>query len=192
MWNDHMTIQIKQLSQGENTLTYFFCLNTQTDTKTDKLTLVGWFQYSSLTLTTSFTSSLIKIIKVLLRMYVRSSTVVLCRVNYQFSSNYRFSSQFSLQRCRRPPSCCWRHTPRDAPNAALLLQTKTGLHQSSQTDCILFSMTPFEQSYIGFLAVQPLARQYSVVSQYTYQDSKLMLSALLNWFKLVHGPFTKQ
>ena len=59
-------------------------------------------------------------------------------------------------------------------NAALLLQTKTGLHQSSQTDCILFSMTPFEQSYIGFLAVQPLARQYSVVSQYTYQYSKLL------------------
>ena len=61
-----------------------------------------------------------------------------------------------------------------APNAALRLQTKTGLHQSSQTDCILFSMTPFEQSYIGFLAVQPLARQYSVVSQYTYQYSKLL------------------
>ena len=95
-------------------------------------------------------------------MYVRSSTVVLCRVNYQFSSNYRFSSQFSLQRCRR------------AAAAALLLQTKTGLHQSSQTDCILFSMTPFEQSYIGFLAVQPLARQYSVVSKYKYQDSKLL------------------
>ena len=69
-----------------------------------------------------------------------------------------------------------RHAGADgaAPNAALLLQTKTGLHQSSQTDCILFSMTPFEQSYIGFLAVQPLARQYSVVSQYTYQDSKLL------------------
>ena len=63
-----------------------------------------------------------------------------------------------------------------APNAALRLQTKTGLHQSSQTDCILFSMTPFEQSYIGFLAVQPLARQYySVVSQYTYKDSKLLV-----------------
>ena len=61
-----------------------------------------------------------------------------------------------------------------ADGAALLLQTKTGLHQSSQTDCILFSMTPFEQSYIGFLAVQPLARQYSLVSQYTYQDSKLL------------------
>ena len=101
-------------------------------------------------------------------MYVRSSTVVLCRVNYQFSSNYRFSSQFSLQRCRRAAA------DGSARCAALLLQTKTGLHQSSQTDCILFSMTPFEQSYIGFLAVQPLARQYSVVSKYKYQDSKLL------------------
>ena len=86
--------------------------------------------------------------------------------------------------------------PPTPPHAALLLQTKTGLHQSSQTDCILFSMTPFEQSYIGFLAVQPLARQYSVVSQYIYQDSKLLphVSALLllNWFKLVHGPLAKQ
>ena len=61
-------------------------------------------------------------------------------------------------------------------NAALLLQTKTGLHQSSQTDCILFSMTPFEQSYIGFLAVQPLARQYVIAWSHslTYQDSKLL------------------
>ena len=54
-------------------------------------------------------------------------------------------------------------------NAALRLTTKTGLNQSTQADSNLFTMTPFEQSYIGFLAVQPLApRQYSVVLQYKY------------------------